>query len=249
MVFLCELSAVKSGQKIFLEHKATKLFFFPSCTRNDNHMKKLFIIAFLLISYNVSAQKTHQNLIDSLFFGKNGIKSKYPYVGLSIGIIKNGTTYFYTFGKKSHDSNELIDKNTIFEVGSATKTFTGLLLAIEIVENKIGKNDFIDDYLPVNFRLAPALKRKVKVTDLVSHQSGLPNLSNDKYLDQFVKKNPKNPFSLIDKKALYEILSNADSLKGFQKYQYNNFAYALLGELIERKAKSSYHDLLSKKLF
>ncbi|MGY0041296.1 serine hydrolase [Pedobacter sp. NJ-S-72] len=47
-------------------------------------------------------------------------------VGLSIGVLKDGKTYTYGYGTTQKKNGELPDANTIFEIGSISKTFTAL---------------------------------------------------------------------------------------------------------------------------
>ncbi len=206
--------------------------------------KKQFVLILFLLLFGelVFAQKT-QLIVDSLFYGKTGIKEKYPTVGLSIGIIQNNKISFHQFGNKNKELNEPIDKNTIFEIGSATKTFTGLLLAIEIANNKISKSEFIDTFF--NPKILPTnISNKVKITDLASHQSGLPNLSNDKYLKELLQKDVTNPFQFASTNYLLDILVKTDTLFNPKKYQYNNYAFSLLGHILAKKKQCSYEELL-----
>src|SRR5205823_12176701 len=105
-----------------------------------------------------------------------------------------------------------IDNNTLFEIGSVTKTFTGLLLAQQMVSGKMKQNAFIDNYLPAHFTLQPKLRHQIKLTDLASHQSGLPNLSNDDYIKDLFKQNPAQPFSLVSSDYIYQLLSSTKKL-------------------------------------
>jgi CubicO group peptidase (beta-lactamase class C family) len=109
-------------------------------------MKKTLAIFFLFIS-TCSLGQSQQKIIDSLFYGQSGIKNKFPDVGLVIGIYIDGTTNYYALGTRKINGSELLDSASIFEIGSATKTFTALLLSNEIQNKEIGRNDYIDKYL------------------------------------------------------------------------------------------------------
>jgi CubicO group peptidase (beta-lactamase class C family) len=208
-------------------------------------MKNLILIIFLALSTQTFAQ-VQQKVIDSLFDGKNGIRTAAQGTGLVIGINHNGKATYYAIGTRSASGSEPLDSATIFEVGSATKTFTGLLLALNIEEGKIGLNDNIDSYLPGRLQLPESYRNKVKLTDLASHQSGLPNLSSDKYFTELMKKDPRNPFRFVDRKYLYDVLRQTDTLTHYGDYQYNNYAYSLLGDLIGRKNKQAYTSLIKR---
>src|SRR5579863_77002 len=69
-------------------------------------------------------------------------------VGLSIGILKNGVISTYNYGETARDDHKLPDANTLFEIGSITKTFTATLLAYYANEGKVKLTDPITKYLP-----------------------------------------------------------------------------------------------------
>ncbi len=210
-------------------------------------MRKIIIITYLFFAGQVGIGQKTQLIADSLFFGLNGIKEKYPTVGLSVGIFYNNKTLFYQFGDKYKGFNSPIDKYTIFEIGSVTKTLTGLLLSIEIANSQIGKSDYIDSYFKLN-ALSNNILGKIKITDLASHQSGLPNLSNDNYFKKLLQKDATNPFRFVDTNYLLHVLSQTDTLVNFKKYQYNNYAFSLLGYILSRKNHCTYNYLLQKSI-
>lgn len=208
-------------------------------------MKKIIGI-FLLFIATCAIGQSPQKIIDSLFYGQNGIKNKFPDVGLVVGIYKDGIVNYYSLGTRIKNGTELLDSTSIFEIGSATKTFTALLLANQISNKKIDTNDYIDKYLSNKIMLPPALKHKVKLIDLASHQSGLPNLSNDKYFTDLLNKDSRNPFRFVDKRYLITVLKETDTLNNYGHYQYNNYAYSLLGYFLERNSKLAYASMIKK---
>src|SRR5690349_15234089 len=55
-------------------------------------------------------------------------------VGLSIGVYENGKRHFYNFGTVQTDSDRIPTKDTVYEIGTLTKVFSGQLLARAVVE-------------------------------------------------------------------------------------------------------------------
>ena len=68
-------------------------------------------------------------------------------IGLSIGIYDDGQRYFYNFGSTQLDGNRAPTKDTIYEIGSISKTMAGQLLARAIVEDRAALSDEIERYL------------------------------------------------------------------------------------------------------
>ncbi len=64
--------------------------------------------------------------------------AKDQHVGFSIGVYARGKTVFYNYGTTSKQNIRVPDKNSIYEIASITKTFTGALASRAVVN---GKND------------------------------------------------------------------------------------------------------------
>jgi len=205
-------------------------------------MKKISSLIFLLLAMSAKAQPDKGRL-SQLF---DSIKAKYPSYGLSIGVIDHNRAYYFAMGKTNAQTS--INEHSIFEIGSLTKTFTGLLLAIAIEKQEISRNALIDEYMPANFHLKPGASHAVKVTDLASHQSGLPDFNDDRYIFDLFKANPEQPFLAVDSVYLYKVLGQVDSLDGHGKYRYNNFGFALLGQVLQQAAKKPYSVLLTEQI-
>ncbi len=68
-------------------------------------------------------------------------------VGLSIGVYDGTQRSFYNFGSTQVDGNRTPTKDTVYEIGSVSKTFAGQLLARAVVEGRASLNDPADRYL------------------------------------------------------------------------------------------------------
>jgi hypothetical protein len=66
--------------------------------------------------------------------------------GLSIGILKNGIISLYNYGETKKYEKQLPTSETIFEIGSITKTFTATILASYVNEGKLKLTDLIIKY-------------------------------------------------------------------------------------------------------
>lgn len=206
--------------------------------------KIIFVFFIMLFSAQTQSQGNH-HIVDSIV--RQELKS-FPEIGLVIGIYNNTQTHYYSYGNLSKTSSVKLDSTSLFEIGSATKTFTGLLLGMEIEKGHVNSFDFIDNYLPDSIMLPCRMQKKIRLTDLASHQSGLPNLSNDQYFMDLLEKDPHNPFRFVNEHYIYALLEATDSLKGYRQYQYNNYAYSLLGLLLENIYNSSYENLVKENI-
>lgn len=155
-------------------------------------------------------------------------------VALSIGVLDRGHRYRYNFGEVAPGSGKAPSSQTLYEIGSITKTFTGLLLARAVVDHKVDLNEDVRRYLKGSY---PNLQYKdgapMKVAYVAAHISQLPR-STVKPIDE--------NFTAADfEQELYQV--QLDSVQPY-KYGYSNFGYQLLGVMLENVYGKSYDELV-----
>ncbi|MBB6236408.1 CubicO group peptidase (beta-lactamase class C family) [Pedobacter sp. AK013] len=157
-------------------------------------------------------------------------------VGISIGVNYNGKSYTYNYGETAPGSKKLPGSSSIYEIGSITKTFTGLLIAHAITEGKIALNDDVRKFLPGNF---PNLQYKngspVKIGYLLAHTAQFPSSFGN------ITGKPIETPTFLD--SIRQI--KLDSLKSFH-YVYSNVGYQLLGLILENVYHKTYYQLVSQ---
>jgi len=166
--------------------------------------------------------------------------------GLSVGLLHNGSMYTYNFGETEKTVGRLPTENTIYEIGSVTKTFTGILLANAVLQGKVKLEDDIRKYLGEHYHNLEYKGNPIRLVHLSNHTSGLP--SQPKLPGSGV--DPFSPSVHFSKKMLRTILSHIvlDTLPGTRR-QYSNFAVGLLGIILEKVYKMNYEELLKKYIF
>ncbi|MCW1963850.1 serine hydrolase domain-containing protein [Chryseobacterium viscerum] len=166
-------------------------------------------------------------------------------VGLSIGITIKGKDYYYNYGELEYGKQVLPNNKTIYEIGSITKTFTGILTAQAILDKKIRTDDDIRKYLPEKYPNLQYNNHPIKIIHLANHTSRITRIFPNLYERQdYIE---LNPFSNYSKKMFYEGLKNMkmDTLPGV-KYTYSNMAVNLLGYILEDVYHENYFSLVRK---
>lgn len=163
--------------------------------------------------------------------------------GLSLGIYKNGKEYYYNYGETKRETMKATTKNSIYEIGSITKTFTGILLAKAVSENKIGLNDDIRLWLPGNYPDLEYKGKAILVKHLADHTSRIPSVPLD--IEKQKNYDPLNPYKNYNRQMMFEALKNfrPDTLPG-SKYDYSNMGMSLLGIILEKVYAKNYHELI-----
>ncbi len=167
-----------------------------------------------------------------------------PEVGISVGFITNGKEYYTNYGTINKESQTAIDQKSIFEIASITKMLTSNLIAQAVLDKKIKLDDYIDGYLPKAYTLHKNSSHKIKISDLASHQSGLPDLDFGKLIEA----NAQQPVKSVTQQTLSAIVNNCDTLIDYGKYRYSTIGYILLGQIVENVYGKSYDAIIREKL-
>jgi len=167
--------------------------------------------------------------------------------GLSIGIIKDSVVYFYNYGETKRNNQTLPDKNTIFEIGSISKTFCGIALSYAITEGKIKLEDDIRKYLPEQYTNLEMNKQFIQIKHLVNHTSGLPRLP-DNLKDQ-TNFDSLNPYKNYSKKMAFDFLKTVKlNHEPGDVCEYSNFGMGLLGIILEKIYGKSFEEIIKEKI-
>lgn len=167
--------------------------------------------------------------------------------GISIGVTLNGKHHYYNYGETAKGNHQLPDKNSIYEIGSITKTFCGLLLAIAVNEKKISPEDDIRMYLPGSYPNLPVGKEAIRIKHLANHTSGLPRLPDD--LDAAPVYDSLNPYKTYSREMVYASLKKLkpDGTPG-TVCNYSNYGMALLGLILSDLYQKPFDVLVQEKI-
>jgi CubicO group peptidase (beta-lactamase class C family) len=156
--------------------------------------------------------------------------------GIVIGISERGVRRVMTYGAAKADS--------LFEIGSITKTMTGLLLAQMAVQGKLELRDRVRDLLPAGMAPRPAAA-EITLLDLATHHSGLPRMpDNPGAGDEREKYTNYGSADLADFLRRHGLSKPADA-----EFHYSNLGYTVLGEALAcRGGGDSYAELLRREI-
>jgi len=164
---------------------------------------------------------------------------------LTIGIINGKKVLKRYYGKLGRNSSQAPDSSTIYEIGSITKTFTGILLAHAVNEGKIKLSDDIRKYLPGKYPRLEYKGKPIQIVHLSNHNSGLPRKPHD--LTNQLNYNPKNQYAHYTTEMMLNYLEhvNLDREPG-TVVVYSNYAVGLLGIILERVYHKPLEDILKQ---
>lgn len=137
------------------------------------------------------------------------------------------------------------DEETVFEIGSITKTMTGALLAEAVERGEVALDDLLGDHLP----LGDAPAGGVTLRSLASHASGLPTDPSDPATTAAVREAQVSGANPIDY-TLDQLLELAriEAVTPSEEPVYSNFGAALLGHALAAAAGTDYDTLLRERV-
>jgi CubicO group peptidase (beta-lactamase class C family) len=106
----------------------------------------------------------------------DGILNRWPAVGLAVGVLRDeGLESFSGHGVANIESATPVTEDTVFRIGSITKTFTAVAVMQLEEQGLIELDAPANDYLRA-FRLVPAKTswRPATVRHLLTHTAGVP---------------------------------------------------------------------------
>lgn len=155
--------------------------------------------------------------------------------GIIIGVTEHGVRRVMTYGAAKRDD--------LFEIGSITKTFTGLLLAQMALDGKVDLRDPVRELLPERTVARPP-GFEITLVDLATHHSGLrlmpDNAGPGDQADSYTNYHTADLYDFIKRHGA-ERPANA-------KYMYSNVGFALLGTALANRAGIAYEDLLRRNI-
>src|SRR5215207_4670432 len=168
-------------------------------------------------------------------------------MGLVIGWLADGEQRVAGYGRLRIDTQDTPDGGTIFEIGSVTKVFTGLLLADLAEQGMVGLDDPLASYLPASARILTSGGRQITLGDLASHAGGLPRDPKGT-LGRWLG-NRHNPYAGLSVEELYAGLARTRLRRRLgQRVKYSNLGAGLLGQALARAAGQSYEALVRQRI-
>ena len=163
------------------------------------------------------------------------ILNRWPAVGLAVGVVRNGSLEFFRgHGVADITSNTPITEETVFRVGSITKTFTAIAVMQLWEQGRLDLDAPVSDYLRA-YRLIPAKASfgPATVRHLLTHTAGIPELLHPSGL--------LRPLFGETVRAGQPVPSLAEYYRGGlrvvaepgTRYRYTSHGFATLGQIIE----------------
>jgi CubicO group peptidase (beta-lactamase class C family) len=194
-------------------------------------MKKLFIVFILLGQYAFA--QTDEKQPDS-FLQKQMKDLKIP--GMQVAVVQKGKIVLNkSYGIANLQDNIPVDKQSIFAINSCTKAFTGVAIMQLVEAGKLDLSAPISQYIDS----LPAQWQPVKIRQLMTHVSGLPDILRI-----------QEPAGAVNEAKVWEKLKAMpmDFPTG-EQFSYNQTNYVLLGKVITKLSGKPFVQVFQERQF
>lgn len=165
-------------------------------------------------------------------------------VGIVLAVREpNGKRTIVSYGDPG-DGALPFDAKSVFEIGSISKVFTGILLAEMAGRGEVALDDLAQKHVPEGVTIPSRGDSQIRLVDLATHSSGLPRLPAN-----LLPADSANPYADYTVSQLHEFLSSYTLPRDVgTKVEYSNLGAGLLGHLLENVSGKSWETLISERI-
>ncbi|CAM3957190.1 class C beta-lactamase [Bordetella tumulicola] len=136
---------------------------------NRRFLQTLCCVCVVTIANHASAEESTPGLAVEISQATEHVMREYNVPGMAIAVTDHGRQTFYNFGVASKATNQSVTSDTLFEIGSVSKTFTATLATYAQTLGRLSLDDSPASYLPT---LRGSNLSKVSLVHLGTHTAG-----------------------------------------------------------------------------
>ncbi|KAA1191552.1 serine hydrolase domain-containing protein [Paenibacillus sp. B2(2019)] len=165
--------------------------------------------------------------------------------GMSISILADDEVFYFSSGYADRESGLSASENTLYELASVRKAFTGMGILLLEEQGLLSMTDTVQKYLPwftLKYQGKPVDMQGLTLNNFLHHTSGLTNVRHSQNIPQ------GNTPDLLQKTV--EMLVDAElAFPPGEQYSYGTVNYDVLGLVIEIVSGQSYEDFMREQVF
>jgi CubicO group peptidase (beta-lactamase class C family) len=165
---------------------------------------------------------------------------EYQVPGVAVGVSHEGQDRCFAYGITNVEFPRQVEPDTLFMIGSTTKTVTGTVVMRLVEEGKLDLSARVVEYLP-RFRVPDAeTAARVTIEHLVTHTSGWMG----DYFNDFGRGSDATA------RIVAGMARRAQQLTPLgEVWSYNNAGFYVLGRIIEAVTRRSFEDVVADWVF
>ena len=161
-----------------------------------------------------------------------------------IGLVDQHGNKIFTAGKLDNGTDREVNGDTVFFIGSVSKTFTALLLQDAVERGEMKLDDPVAKFLPTSITMPTHGGKEITLLDLATHTAGFP--ANP---DNMTGATVKEQYETYTVEKMYAFLSGYTLKRDpGTEFEYSNVGMALLGHVIALKTGTNFESLLVNRI-
>jgi CubicO group peptidase (beta-lactamase class C family) len=159
--------------------------------------------------------------------------------GVAVGVILDGKVILAKgYGVREVGKPALVDGQTLFDIGSMSKSFTAAAVAAMVDDGKLDWDTPVINYIPWFRMYDPVATQLITPRDLLVHRSGLPR-------HDFIRES-----TYLTREELIRRIRYLEPSHSFREvFQYNNLMYVVAGYLAGQVDGTTWENLVKHRLF
>ena len=230
---------------------ATVVYFYYLCIifLNGEFMKKIivFVLTVLILFWESATQSyalsdVQSTAIQGLLDDACRI-SGVP--GMSISILADDEVFYFSSGYADREKELAASENTLYELASVSKAFTGLGILLLEEQGLLSMTDTVQKYLPwftLKYQGKPVDMQILTLNNFLHHTSGLTNSRHTQNI-------PQGDTPDLLKKTVEMLVDAELAFSPGEQYKYGTINYDVLGLVIEIVSGQTYEDFMREQVF
>lgn len=165
--------------------------------------------------------------------------------GMSISIISGDETFYFSSGYADREKGLPASENTLYELASVSKAFTGAGILLLEEQGLLTMNDPVHKYLPwltMKYKGMPVDMQSLTLNQFLHHTSGLTNRKH-------IQSIPQGSTPDMLRKTVETLVDTELAFLPGEQYKYGTVNYDVLGLVIEVVSGQSYESFMTEQVF
>ncbi|MBS2037368.1 serine hydrolase [bacterium] len=200
-------------------------------------MKKTLLL--LALSLNAAARPLSPAELQTFETYAEEARKAWGTPGMAVALIAdNQVIYTHGFGTRSLQG-PAVTAETLFQIGSASKSFTSSLVALQVQAGKLNWDDKVIDHVPEFRMFDPWVTRQFTIEDTMSQRSGQPSYATDVLA-----------FLGADRPTIVKALREVRPVSSFRtRFAYVNNLWLVAARAVENCSSKSWEQTVAEQIF
>ncbi len=202
----------------------------------------IVLICSVLLLFSCDSSNPSSNTSNNWEGKIDSLVAKYEALDIFSGIVlvaeQGDPVYDKAFGYANREEQQKNKLTTLFDIGSMNKTFTKIVIKQLAEEGKLKLDDKLTDYVS---GFEDPLAVNITINHLLRHESGFGDYHSPGYFNRPIAERTIGGITAIAKSMPLEFPPGEEQM-------YSNTGYVLLGAVIEKVTKKSYHQNVTERI-